>query len=341
MRTFLLATCAALALSGAAYAQQPAQPPPQPAPAGDAAEVLRLNEQIVGLYRERKFDEALALAGRALDLAERAGGPEGRLVADVLANQAEALLAKEEYARAEAALRRALAIYEKADGPGGPRARLALMRLAVAQFRRGDQAGAEDTARAAATLAEGTHGAPSAEAARAWVMLAEMLRLRGERVRAQEAYGRVLAAAEKLAPDAVPADVTQGLANYLGLLYARGKDDDEPVKRVGKIMSSVAAAHAGKHPAVIESGVIDSRVAYKPGPAYPPGARAARESGWVLVSVVVDETGRVVEAKSAAAPMYIRASSQEAARRARFTPTVIAGVPVKIAGTIVYKFVLN
>lgn len=341
MRTCRLILCMTLALSANAAAQNNAPIAQSPA-GGDAAEVARLNEQIVELYKQRKFDEALTLTERALGIAERVAGPEGRLVADVLANHAEVMLAKEEYGRAEAAVRRGLAIQEKASGPDSPQVLGALTRLAVVQFRRGDHSQAEGTVRRVIEIAEGKHGAQSVEAARAWVTLAEMQRVRGSGGKAQEAYERVLAVAERINPASIPGQITLGLANYLGLLYARGKGDDETVARINKVIISVGAALSAKNPQVVQGGILNGKAVYKPAPHYPPEARAAREQGPVSVRIVVDETGKVVEAEGdASAPFHIRHAAEQAALRARFTPTLLSGVPVKVAGRITYNFTLR
>jgi TonB family protein len=63
----------------------------------------------------------------------------------------------------------------------------------------------------------------------------------------------------------------------------------------------------------------------------------------VTVRVVVDETGKVIEAE-ALGDNYnfaLRRAAERAAWRARFTPTLLSGVPVKVTGTIRYNFVLR
>ena len=68
-------------------------------------------------------------------------------------------------------------------------------------------------------------------------------------------------------------------------------------------------------------------------------ARTAHAAGEVQVRVLIDETGKVVSAEVVFGPEVFREVSVEAARRARFTPTLLAGVPVKVQGIIIYKFV--
>jgi TonB family protein len=58
----------------------------------------------------------------------------------------------------------------------------------------------------------------------------------------------------------------------------------------------------------------------------------------VTVQVTVDETGKVISATAVSGHPLLRAAAVDAARRARFTPTLLTGVPVKVTGMIIYNF---
>ena len=89
------------------------------------------------------------------------------------------------------------------------------------------------------------------------------------------------------------------------------------------------------------SGVLNGRAVSKPAPPYPAVAKAARAEGVVVVRVAVDEEGRVVAAQAQSGHPLLRAASVQAARQARFEPTLIEGRPVKISGVLTYNFKLN
>jgi protein TonB len=59
----------------------------------------------------------------------------------------------------------------------------------------------------------------------------------------------------------------------------------------------------------------------------------------VLVAILIDEQGSVIEAKSISGPQHLHAAAVNAARLARFTPTMLMGEPVKVSGTLSYNFV--
>jgi|SRR5436190_22631733 len=91
----------------------------------------------------------------------------------------------------------------------------------------------------------------------------------------------------------------------------------------------------------VPSVVLTSKAVSLPQPIYPSIARQTRTQGPVSVQILVDEQGRVVSAQSVAGSPLLTAAAKEAAMRARFTPTLLNGIPVKIQGVITYNFVLQ
>ena len=78
-----------------------------------------------------------------------------------------------------------------------------------------------------------------------------------------------------------------------------------------------------------------------PKPAYPEEAKAKGVSGTVEVQVVTNEAGRVIWAKAISGPALLQSNSIKGACRARFSPTVISGQPVRTETTIRYHFTLQ
>jgi TonB family protein len=90
----------------------------------------------------------------------------------------------------------------------------------------------------------------------------------------------------------------------------------------------------------VSGGVLNGAATYLPPPMYPETAKRMRTSGVVTVEVVIDENGKVISANAANGPSTLRESAIQAALRARFSPTKLSGQPVKVFGTISYKFSL-
>ena len=94
-------------------------------------------------------------------------------------------------------------------------------------------------------------------------------------------------------------------------------------------------ANAQKPPrAPISGGMLNGKAIYLPVPEVPAG----QPTGVVLVQVLIDEQGSVIDAKAISGPATLHAVAVNAARLARFMPTVLAGEPVKVSGTLAYNF---
>ena len=76
-----------------------------------------------------------------------------------------------------------------------------------------------------------------------------------------------------------------------------------------------------------------------PKPPYPEAAKAAKVSGTVTVSAVMDEKGRVIWARAVSGHPLLQAAAVTAACRARYSPTLISGRAVKVETLITYNFV--
>ena len=89
------------------------------------------------------------------------------------------------------------------------------------------------------------------------------------------------------------------------------------------------------------SVVLNSRAIELPLPTYPPLARQIRLTGTVSVQVLIDESGKVISAKALSGHTVFVDAAEQAAMRARFSPTTINDQPIKVQGVITYNFVMN
>lgn len=91
----------------------------------------------------------------------------------------------------------------------------------------------------------------------------------------------------------------------------------------------------------VSSRVLVSKVVSLPKPAYPAMAKRIGAYGPVNVQILVDESGNVISATAVSGNATLIGAAVEAARRARFTPTMLNNQPVKVQGVITYNFVLQ
>ncbi|HSB28218.1 MAG TPA: energy transducer TonB [Pyrinomonadaceae bacterium] len=98
----------------------------------------------------------------------------------------------------------------------------------------------------------------------------------------------------------------------------------------------VTPTQPGQKPprAPISGGMLNGKAIYLPLPE----AQVGQPNGVVMVQILIDEQGTVVDAKAVSGPTGLHAAAVNAARLARFMPTVLAGEPVKVSGTLAYNF---
>jgi CHAT domain-containing protein/Tfp pilus assembly protein PilF len=185
-------------------------------------EARKLHTESQRLSRAGKYDESRPAAERALELREKALGPESPDIAQSLNNLALIYRLKGDYAKAEPMFQRALDIYEKAFGPESPDVAHSLNSLADLYGDKGDYAKAEPMFQRALTIREKALGPESPDVAQSLNSLAIHYYDKGDYAKAEQLYQRSLAIREKaLGPD--HPDVAHSL-NNLALNY-REKGD--------------------------------------------------------------------------------------------------------------------
>lgn len=105
-----------------------------------------------------------------------------------------------------------------------------------------------------------------------------------------------------------------------------------------------AAKAAGKSPAdtaepkMIIGGVVNGKAISLPKPEYPTTIRG-RPFGSVTVQLLIAEDGSVLSAGAVNGNSLLQYAARDAACKARFTPTLLGGQPVKVSGVLTYNFV--
>ena len=93
--------------------------------------------------------------------------------------------------------------------------------------------------------------------------------------------------------------------------------------------------------ATLPSRVLVSKAISLPQPPYPMMAKQTRTQGPVNVQILIDEEGKVISAHAVSGNAMLVHAAEDAARRARFTPTKLNDQAVKVQGVITYNFVLQ
>ncbi len=142
------------------------------------------------------------------------------------------------------------------------------------------------------------------------------------------------------------ATVLPGASSNINTLPTTGPVENKTVdtnsKQLVAIEEPPPAAVPAPRPILkpVSGGVLNGTALSLPAPLYPEAAKRMRTSGVVEVSVVLDETGKVVSATATSGPTILRDAAVQAALKAKFSPTKLSGQPVKVSGSINYKFAL-
>jgi TonB family protein len=90
---------------------------------------------------------------------------------------------------------------------------------------------------------------------------------------------------------------------------------------------------------LISGGLLNGKALSLAKPEYPEIARGVHAAGTVLVRVIIDEEGKVIAAQADSGHPLLHEPAVAAARKARFSPTLLMGKPVTVYGMITYNFV--
>ena len=295
-------------------------------------EATSLTESVVKLYNQRKYDEALPLAKRALEIREKLLPRTDPRISSSLTNLGEIYLARKDYKPAREAFQRLLQIQEEVFGPEDVNLSFTLDRLALLHFVARNSRETEAAYKRAVALREKTLGPDDPQVAQSWFNLGEFYRFERKLEPAVESYRRALNIYGKLG-ESSNADFERASEGFQCLAYDH--DKAELFKELQELRKQFGGPNAPE-----PGAVLNGRALSLPKPEY---SRTAMERGGraevVVVKVEIDETGKVISATDMCkASPRVSAAAVAAAWKARFSPTLLRGQPVKVKGIIRYSF---
>jgi CHAT domain-containing protein len=181
-----------------------------------------LDHQAGDLAGAAKYDEALPLAARALEIAESQLGSADPYVAYLLDKLAQLHYLKGDYAKAAELSQRSLAIDEKALGREHPESVLASERLGVIHSDLNEYDQAEELLQQALQLTEKTLGPEHPRLVLFLIDISNLHQHRGDLRRAEQELERAISIADKSLP--VDSSPLLRVLNNLGVLYNSEKD---------------------------------------------------------------------------------------------------------------------
>jgi len=355
-------TCSTLAISFCSFvvlSRQPqtgSQSNQRPSPA-EAAEESQLGTSLAELYQAGKFDEALPVARRLLELREKMFGPEDPVVGIALSNLAEIFRAKKQNDEAQRLYRRSLTILERDPAANSLSLINVLERLADFAFEKRDYKGSSAFLARALALKEAAVGKDDPSLIQLLHHLANTLQAQRQFDQAEPIYLRSLTIAEQRLGKRDPETISM-MKDFACLdlrarkPYPMGPQEEQEADESGstarRLKSRATCWLYGfkddceTYPDLTRKPdqVVNGRAFSLPKPAYPLAARQEGAAGTVFVAVLIDGEGRVIEAKTVCGgPPLLLETAKTAARGARFTPTTVGGKPIQVFGVVTYNFV--
>ena len=306
------------------------QQSPQPSP--ELKESGELSVTVVKLFKEGKFNEAIPLAKRALEIRERLLPPSDPMVLTALGNLGDLYNAKGDYSAAKKIFERLLPLQEQQFGPADVKVASTLDRLAVLNYRERNIKKAEDAYQRALALRENAFGPDHLEVANSLFALAHFYRLTGKYDLALNAYRRSLFIYGRRGAKDPGFDRARA---GMGCVAYETKN-----KAIFQDIKSIQEQFAPTMEPPIPLDILNGKALDLPKPEYTPEARARRLSGTVVISVEIDEKGKVLSAKDICQGLpFLTEAAIKSALQARFSPTLLNGQPIKVTGVIQYTFI--
>ena len=272
-----------------------------------------LSSEVLRLYHVTRYKEAIPLAQRVVEIRRRLLSGDDVSLGSAFTNLAELYFAQKNMGEAEKDFQQALSVYQQHAEQNGALLSKALERIGYLRF------------------------------------------LNGDYDRADSMYLRSLVLREKIF-GATDYSTVEAMKSYacLDLVAHKGKhsegDPEQSDATRRDVMSRArcwlygfkeGCENVSYHPTATESpSVVNGKAIKLVTPEYPREKVGELMTGSIFVAVRIDEEGSVAEAKAVCGgpPAFVKAGV-EAARKSRFTKTMLDGKPVAVNGLIVYNFV--
>ncbi|HEU4855177.1 MAG TPA: tetratricopeptide repeat protein [Nitrosospira sp.] len=216
-----------------------------------SVEWQKLNKEVTTLYQKGQYDQAIAVAKKALDVAEKEPVPHPPTIATSLNNLALLYKSRGQYPQAESLYKRALAIREKAFGTDHPDVAQSLNNLAGLFDTQGQYAQAEPLYKRSLAIWEKALGADHPDVATSLNNLAGLYQTQGQYLQAESLYKRALAIKEKALGSDHPS-LAMSLNNLAELYRIQGQyAQAEPLYK--RSLAILEKALGADHPDVAQS----------------------------------------------------------------------------------------
>jgi tetratricopeptide (TPR) repeat protein len=334
MKILLLLTLSFSApIAGSAQSPSPT-PSSAPQTSPDVEESTRLSVAASKLYSEGKFDEALPLAKKALELREKVLGKDHDLVNVAALNLAEIQNSRRKFTDSRSLFERVLHSYERVYGVDDAKITTVLDRLALNYYALGQVGETEKAFQRALAVRKKALGVKSNAVAHSLYHLAEFYQFQGQYKQAEPLYEQLIEIRKEI--KASSDKQVEALDRYACLLRKQKRKDE--AEQVEARSFSIQTPDYNQPGAQVEGGIVNGKALNLVQPHYPAEAISSRATGKVTVRITISQTGSVLRACAIEGPPVFYKQSESAAMRSKFSATLLSGKPVRVNGLIIYNF---
>ncbi|HRH42568.1 MAG TPA: TonB family protein [Pyrinomonadaceae bacterium] len=303
-------------------------------------ELLKMNQEVVRLFNEKKYSEAIPIAKKVIESTEKKYGSGTIELAKAYSNLGYVFYALDEYKSAENAFDKAVKIYKKLPNPGNKENEdlAKILETAAISKQKRDFNFAEPDLEAAALWREKVSGVDAKELVTTYFLLGDISYWKKDYKKSAERYYKVLDLIEKN-KSVSKEDANMAYSRCRCSYVKAGKDaelDELWSKYKDNIIPQMPSDLIG-----VNGGIVNGKAINLFKPPYPQEAKASRASGTVRVEVLISKTGKILSACSRDKDKVHSAlieSAEIAAYNSTFQPTTIGGTVVNVTGVIVYNF---
>lgn len=304
----------------------------------------KLSAEVVDLFKQKKFDDALPLAQKVIEIQQKESGKNHISAGRSWRNLAYIQLQLGKRDEAEKSFENAFDIYESnqplADNDEKAFAEL-LDIVAIVQVNNGKFEKGIKKLQKSLELQEKFYGKDSLQTSNLLVKLAKVHYLVGENDKAAPLFLRALDI--KIAQLGKENNETRAVYdNAFCILSKLGKEEqaEQLQEKFYPLKTDDVVQADDKIPVTIKGGVINGKALMLPRPEYPTIAKVVGAKGAVQVQVTIDEAGNVIFACALSGRKELHRASEIAAYKSKFAPTLLEGKAVRVIGVIVYNFAL-
>lgn len=297
-------------------------------------EIQLLNQKLVGLYQEKKFDDALTIGKDILVIAQKNELLKDLSTLIALGNVSEVYLAKGKESEAVNVLRIIAENYEKIANFNA--LEKTLSRIINISLQKDDLKNAEPSYVKLINVLEKNYGTKNKKVADISLQLANIYNSLKKPDKAEPYYLKAIEIND-LVLNEKEKNERKDVDNYKCFCYHKffQKGNISETKKALEELDKIRGISPEK---LLNEGIINGKALDLVKPKYPEKAKEYRASGFAIVRVEIDEQGTIINAKTYCGFLEFVNEVEAAARQSKFSPTLKNGVPVKVTGDIVYNF---